>query len=180
LKRAIVKRIGAQQVTAETLAAILLRRWGLNVPEPAIVEELPIAFASMDLGYPNLLQRFGWSDSLPEPVRQVVQLQVAGVAAKLAETPTAIAADEAIDNRDRNPGNILWDGRTAAWIDHAVAISLTLTAQIDLVREAGAECGGMAGAEQMAKLVADRLATLASRVLMRFPQPMDLLQQVQH
>jgi hypothetical protein len=44
------------------------------------------------------------------------------LACGLPTAPLAAACDEAIDNRDRNLGNILWDGRDEAWIDHAMAL----------------------------------------------------------
>lgn len=111
-------------VAAEAFCACVLRSWGLNVPEPAIVDEDPIAFASTDVGYPNLLQHIGWTANLPAPVRVALEAEGARLVASLSDTPTAVAADEAIDNRDRNLGNILWDGQKAAWIDHERAVSV--------------------------------------------------------
>jgi hypothetical protein len=50
-------------------------------------------------------------------------MQVAiALACSLPSVTLATACDEAIDNRDRNLGNILWDGNTEAWIDHAFAL----------------------------------------------------------
>jgi hypothetical protein len=44
------------------------------------------------------------------------------LATSLPTAPLAAACDEAIENRDRNLGNILWDGQAEAWIDHAMAL----------------------------------------------------------
>lgn len=204
-RRAIVKRLTAQGVAAEAFCALLLRGWGLSVPQPALVVG-EIAFASLDVGYPNLKQRIGWSENLPDAVKQALAIQGAQLVASLSDTPRALSADEAIDNRDRNLGNILWDGSNVAWIDHerafglgpeqdgnklaamivgsgvdytgvqaaAVAVSLSLGAHA--VNDAMNDCGAL-GVGNFATQVTARLGPLASRVLHRFPQPVDLLNQ---
>jgi hypothetical protein len=59
-RAAILKRAPLGEVAAEAFAALLLRAWGLPVPEPFIVDEPEApAFASADAGYPNLKQRLG-------------------------------------------------------------------------------------------------------------------------
>lgn len=207
IQAAIVKRLTAQGVAAEAFCALLLRGWGLSVPQPALVAG-EIAFASLDMGYPNLKQRIGWSETLPDAVKKVLVIYGAKLVAGLADTPRALAADEAIDNRDRNFGNILWDGNNVGWIDHerafglgpepddnklatmivtsgvdytgiqaaAVAVSLSLGAQA--INDAVTEYG-ILGVESFAAQVTARLGPLASRVLQRFPQPIDLLSQPQ-
>lgn len=55
------------------------------------------------------------------PPDAAIQITMA-IACGLPSTSLATACDEAIDNRDRNLGNILWDGTTEAWIDHAYAL----------------------------------------------------------
>lgn len=205
VRAAIVKRLTAQGVAAEAFCALLLRGWGLSVPIPAIVVG-EIAFASLEVSYPNLKQRIGWSESLPYAVKHALAIQGAQLVAGLADTPRALSADEAIDNRDRNLGNILWDGSDAAWIDHerafglgpeqdgnklatmivssgvdyagvqtaAVAVSLSLGAHA--ISEAVSDCGVLDVGNFAAQVTA-RLGPLASRVLQRFPQPADLLNQ---
>lgn len=199
VRAAIVKQMPPAGVAAEAFCALLLRGWGLTVPDPAIVSS-PFSFASLDTGYPNLKQRIGWSDALPLAVKTVLEHQGAKLVAGFAETPRALAADEAIDNRDRNLGNILWDGSTVAWIDHeralglipqadtnklaamsimagdstsiqkaAIGISLSLGAQA--IADAEQECGAMPEAATFAAAVSVRLSGLANRVLARFPQP---------
>jgi hypothetical protein len=200
-----VKPMAPACVAAEAFCALLLRGWGLNVPEPAIVAD-PFAFVSIDTGYPNLKQRIGWSDALPPQVRDLLQQQGARLVAGFSETPRALAADEAIDNRDRNLGNILWDGGSVAWIDHerslgvvpqadanklalmtimagdagevqrsAIAIALTLGTQA--VAAASQDCEALPEAATFAAAITARLPGLAQRVLARFPQPADLLAQ---
>lgn len=203
VRSGFVKQMAPVSVAAETFCALLLRGWGLNVPEPAIVAT-PFAFVSIDAGYPNLKQRIGWSDTLPPQVKALLEQHGARLVAGFSETPLALAADEAIDNRDRNFGNILWDGNNVAWIDHeralgvvpqadgnklalmaimsgdpngvqrsAIGISLALGAQA--VADAQRECNVMPEVAAFAKSITERLPGLAQRVLARFPQPADLL-----
>lgn len=200
-----VKQMAPASVAAEAFCALLLRGWGLNVPEPALIAS-PFAFVSIDAGYPNLKQRIGWSDSLPASVKGLLEQHGARLVAGFADTPRALAIDEVIDNRDRNLGNILWDGSTVAWIDHerslgvvpqadanklalmalmsgdpsgvqrsAIGISLALGAQA--VHDASQECDAMPEVVAFAASISARLPGLAQRVLARFPQPPDLLTQ---
>jgi hypothetical protein len=199
VRPAIVKTLSPQGVTAEVFCALLLRGWGLSVPEPAIIAS-PLAFASMDVTYPNLNQRIGWSALLPPAVQAALEARAATLVAQFAETPQALAADEAICNRDRNLGNILWDGQNVAWIDHerslgvvpmqdlnklalmaqsstnaqnvlsaAVAFAMTLAPQV--VKDAEAECSPHVDAAAFVISVNTKLRGLAAAVLGRFPQP---------
>lgn len=122
-RTAIVKRGPIGQIAAEAFSALLLREWGLTVPEPFLIDENgQLAFASADTGYPNLKQSLGL-EGLPEgPARDAVIQVAMAIACGLPSATLATACDEAIDNRDRNLGNILWDGSTEAWIDHAYAL----------------------------------------------------------
>lgn len=164
-----------------------------------------MAFASADRGYPNLKQRCA-IDALPAgAVRQAAEYAAKRLVSGFATTPLAIAADEAIDNRDRNMGNILWDGNEVAWIDHALslgqrpdypdvnklcmmviqcnqhervapaAVGRALALDRTLATPAGAALPLALSGGSLAAYVAPRMAMLASRVLARFPQPADLL-----
>ncbi|EQD46718.1 hypothetical protein B1A_14499 [mine drainage metagenome] len=124
IRAAVVKVLEAQSVAAEAFCACLLRGWGLSVPEPAIVGGPPLAFASVDIGYPNLKQRIGWTEGMPPVLQQRLIAEGARIVAGLPDTPRALAADEAIDNRDRHLGNILWDGFNVSWIDHDRALGV--------------------------------------------------------
>ncbi len=132
LKAAVVKRMSEKAIAAECFCSLLLKRWGLNVPEPAIVGSPPEAFACIDVGYPNLLQRMGWSESLSPQTREILAQAAARLVASFEQTPLALAADEAILNLDRNLGNILWDGNTVAWIDHERALGASAQPMQDL------------------------------------------------
>lgn len=137
VRAAIVKRMEPRAVAAECFCSLLLRRWGLNVPEPAIVGSPPMAFACIDVSYPNLLQRVGWSTTLPPQVRAVLEQAAARLVASFTQTPLALAADEAIKNLDRNLGNILWNGSEVAWIDHERAVGACRDPMADVNKLAG-------------------------------------------
>ena len=122
-RAAIIKRGPIGQIAAEAFSALLLREWGLCVPEPfVVVEEAGIAFASADMGYPNLMQPLAIGGMPKGPARDKALQMAMTIACRLRSATLAAACDEAIDNRDRNLGNILWDGNTEAWIDHAFAL----------------------------------------------------------
>lgn len=203
IRAAFVKRLTPEGVAAEAFCALLLRGWGLTAPQPAIVEGPQLAFASLDAGYPNLKQRLGWSDSLPEAVKVVFVRHGCRLVASFADTPKALTADEAIDNRDRNFGNILWDGNNVAWIDHErafglvtqhdrnklvdmvvstgdhtkieqAAVAISLMLGEEAIHRAKEECGALDVA-YFAAFVASRLNRLTNKVLDRFPKPADLL-----
>lgn len=121
---AIVKRDAIQQVVAETFCALLLRGWGVPVPDPYLVaDDGSVAFGSADATYPNLSQRLGIAGFESGSAEHLAAIKLAmRLASQFPSTPLVAAADEAIDNRDRNLGNILWDGTNEAWIDHAFAL----------------------------------------------------------
>lgn len=124
-KAAILKRGPIDQVAAEAFAALLLHEWGLPVPQPCLVIEAGgVAFASIDTGYPNLKHHTGL-DSLPEgPAKDAAIKTAMSLVLSFPTTPLATACDEAIDNRDRNLGNVLWDGSKESWIDHALSFGV--------------------------------------------------------
>lgn len=121
---AIVKRDAIPQVIAEAFCALLLRGWGIPVPDPYLVADADtVAFGSADATYPNLMQRLGIAGFENGGVEHQAAVRLATrLASQLPSAPLVAAADEAIDNRDRNLGNILWDGTSEAWIDHAFAL----------------------------------------------------------
>jgi hypothetical protein len=123
MRAAVLKRCPLDEVIAEAFCALLLRAWQLPVPDPFLVEESTgLSFASADMGYPNLKQQLGIG-GLPQGLARDAALAVARVlACSFPTSPLAAACDEAIDNRDRNLGNVLWDGQSEAWIDHALAV----------------------------------------------------------
>lgn len=202
-RAAIIKRMARQSVLAEAFCALLLRGWGLSVPDPYLVDEGDtISFASADATYPSLKQRLGIGGIPPGPAFDAVLKVAVHIVAQVSQTPVALMADEAIDNRDRNLGNILWDGQDVAWIDHELTLGLAqhmddfnkLAAMVGATQQASpvktsAIAAWMAvdrstpaaaaqlctDTEEFAALVTNRLNGLGTRILSRFPAPQDLL-----
>lgn len=199
-RAAILKKGPIDQIAAESFCALLLKAWGLNVPDPFLVRlTADIGFASADVGYPNLKQSLGVGAIPHGPARAAAELIACKVAAEFRSTPIALAADEAIGNRDRNLGNILWDGRQEAWIDHAMcldagsdmadvnklAIIVQQTDKVDAIaRSAVAQALALdasaivpadeavqasLGHTGSAEFVARRIVQLATRIVDRFP-----------
>ncbi|WP_447902955.1 hypothetical protein [Stenotrophomonas pavanii] len=206
---AVLKRDTPDLVFAEALCGMLLTKWGLRVPAPYLVNEPDrISFASADVGYPNLKKALGLDSQYlsAEEADELTRLAF-DVVMSFPTTSLAIALDEAIDNRDRNLGNILWDGSEEAWIDHAFALGngvampdrnilceiatingiadQTSQAAIarwasldrDAVADAAGEIGVLHDCAAWQDLVLQRLDTLGMRILARFPRPHDLLSQ---
>lgn len=207
-KRAAVLKVGSiGETTAESFCALLLKAWGLDVPDPFLVRLASgFGFASVDAGYPSLKQRVGLSDSVPcGPARTAAEQLACALVAGFKETPLALCADEAIGNRDRNLGNILWDGRRVSWIDHAIcleegdaypdrnllalmaslsgngdsisrsAVGQALALSRDAIYEAANATVSILGHGDPAAYVAERINTLSTRIIARFPSPADLL-----
>lgn len=123
LRSAVLKRGSIGEVTAEAFSALVLRAWGLPVPDPFLIEEKgKLVFASADVQYPNLKQKVGLLN-LPNGAAAEAALKLAvNLVCGFPTTGLAVACDEAIDNRDRNLGNVLWDGNAEVWIDHAYSL----------------------------------------------------------
>ncbi|MEN9493655.1 MAG: hypothetical protein RJA63_4104 [Pseudomonadota bacterium] len=131
--------------------------------------------------------------------------QIESVILKRQPLPQVLAADEAIDNRDRNLQNVLWNGTSELWIDHENALgngarlkdtnklcemAVALGRDGDMSRAAIAAWMVLDRAEPeaardllavhadtsaQASFVAQRLSGLGQRILSRFPAPNDLL-----
>lgn len=122
-RSAILKRGPLDEIAAEVFAALLLRAWSLPVPDAyLVVDGSALSFGSADVGYPNLKQALGLGALPVGPARDAAVAVAMALAPSLPTAPLAAACDEAIENRDRNLGNILWDGQSEAWIDHALAL----------------------------------------------------------
>ena len=121
-RAAVLKRGPIEEVAAEAFAALLLRAWSLPVPDAfLVVDGKTLSFGSADTGYPNLKQALGLHTLPAGPARDAAVTLAMILATSLPTAPLAAACDEAIENRDRNLGNVLWDGQAEAWIDHALA-----------------------------------------------------------
>lgn len=120
---AVLKRGPLGDVAAEAFGAALLRAWGLPMPTPYLVHEpAGLSFASAEEAYPSLRKRLGLDVLPPGPARDAAVRVGSLLASGMPSAGLATAADEAIENHDRNLGNILWDGTAEAWIDHAYAL----------------------------------------------------------
>ena len=210
LKKAILKRGPHDHIIAEAFCALLLRGWGLSIPDPFLIDDDGnVAFASAYLDYPNLKQNLGYSPELPPEQQEIIKARAIEILFSLKSTSLAIACDEAIDNRDRNLGNVLWDGTSDAWIDHAFCVgqgchlpdrNKLCDLAIGTNHEEDATQGGVAHALILdknlpddaqlaveaqatsagnAEFVASRMESLATRILTRFPAPLDLFNPVE-
>lgn len=200
--QAIIKRLNPRETAVECFCAELLSLWGLPTAPAALVDDgATLVFASLDTGYPSLKRRFGIDLDMTKP-EQVRRARAAGELIKQwDEIPTVIAADEAIRNRDRNLGNILWDGATRTYIDHAAALDpgarginvlaglmYAVGASEKMERAAVAACFTLAAdaikkategmpetwlefKNEFSDFVSERLPQLANEVISCFPKP---------
>lgn len=202
---AICKRVSREQIAAECYAATLLKAWGLHVPTPLIVVDRDELLFGSTEEYPSLKQRLSISSDLPPDQFATVLRIACEIVASFEETPLAIVADEAIDNRDRNVGNILWDGSTPSFIDHEAAFGLSKDRDanklVNMVINAGKteavsiksvassltwtlpEIHDLSSHTDLdvsafSAYVSARIATISARVLDRFPKPIDLLSEI--
>ena len=200
----ILKELSMPAVAAECFAALLLREWGLNVPEPVLVDMSGVlAFGSVELIYPSLHQKFQY-ELIPDELKQQVLAHMATIIGQWKQTPLAIAVDEVIGNKDRNIGNLLWDGGEPYFIDHERCFDLVnqpdMNKLVELLKKGNFDVTSILqaavtaaqaltlGVMQEAEVASDHLDTsgysdyiksrmpnLVMLVLNRFPQPQDLL-----
>ncbi|SMF93964.1 hypothetical protein SAMN02949497_1260 [Methylomagnum ishizawai] len=198
---AIVKHLPLDTVLAECVCAMVMRGWGLPVPEPVLIREHgEWLFASLEVGYPNLKQRLGLHDGLPPDTQVLLTKYAAMIVCGWADAPRALAVDELIANADRNLGNFLWDGVDHAYIDHERTLGLAphehnimvvlaeLAGKLDAM-ESGAVASALALDRSIPSeiespedvdfsgyvhYIEKRLGELPAKVLERFPQPDDL------
>lgn len=210
VKHAAVLKFGsAEEVAAEATASLLLSGWGVPVPQPYLVaRDDGLCFASSDVGYPNLKKRLNF-DHLPDSAKPAVALFASKLVCSLQSMPLTAACDEAIDNRDRNLGNVLWDGEDEVWIDHAYSFGVGNKPDVNklcaMAISAGAteevQRGALAAAMVLDRAlpssvdqalrptpidhpefldkVRERLSNIGASLLARFPQPADLFDQAQ-
>ncbi|WP_024930955.1 hypothetical protein [Methylophilus sp. OH31] len=200
----ILKELSLPAIAAECFAALLLREWGLNVPEPILVSTNgSYAYGSAEVTYPSLKQKFQY-DSLPAELQQIILLRMANIVREWKQTPIAIAVDEAIGNKDRNIGNILWDGGEPYFIDHErsfnlipqpdtnklvelsilgnqhgtamiqAAVAAARSLSLSVVEEVTVAAANL-DTTNFSEYIKSRMPHLVALVLNRFPQPNDLL-----
>lgn len=204
--RVVLKDCSQEYVAAEAIASLLLSGWGLPVPQPYLtLKQGKLCFASADVGYPNVLKFVGWSENHPPQAQLVLGQIAARIVLGLSSSSLAMACDEAIDNRDRNLGNVLWDGARESWIDHAYCFGLGLEQGNDNKLCAIAKAAGLDGAGALSAamamnrdlpevvrelirgsdidspsyldLVVDKLNKIGVSLSARFPKPNDLFGQ---
>jgi hypothetical protein len=204
---AILKTGSLKEIAAEAAASLLLSGWGLPVPQPFLVlRGNDLCFASADAGYPNLKKRLNWDHALPE-AKAALEAVAFALVCKFPSMPLATACDEAIDNRDRNLGNILWDGQDEVWIDHAYsfgvgsrpdmnklcvmavaagaadevqlgALAASMTLDRKLPDKVDEQLHGTAvDMPELLTTVSNKLSAIGASLLARFPQPADLFGQ---
>lgn len=201
LHRAILKRLPQDGVLVECFCGMLLRAYGLPCPEPILIRDGDtLAFASLEVDYPNLKQRLCWDERHPEVIKAVLLRTGAAIVCGWQDAPLALAIDEWIANADRNLGNFLWDGESHVYIDHERALGRVthrhnlmahyaeLSGQTEIMQRGSVSAALMLNSAALAALsgpmdvdfsalvdyVEKRLSGLASQILQRFPQPHDL------
>lgn len=203
---AIVKELDPPHIAAECFAALLLRSWGLNVPEPILVHDGDkVLFGSLEVDYPSLKQRFNISDGLSKPILDALFDHLSELIKTWEQTPLAIAIDEAIGNKDRNLGNVLWDGGEPSFIDHERCFGLANDEDSNHLAAIASLEGSFISVQQAAirfciallpsfidkastdskgldtigynQYIKSNLHHLPQKVLSRFPQPNDILSQ---
>lgn len=118
----IVKSCNQHELAAECFCALLAKDLGLNAPECGIVLEGGVwHFASLDVGYPNLLQAFNYV-AIPPPMNKVLLALMIVNLSKWPSIGKLLSFDVLIKNADRNLGNLLTDGIDHWVIDHARAM----------------------------------------------------------
>ena len=209
-KQAAVLKTGSlEEIAAEATASLLLSGWGLPVPQPFLVlRGNDLCFASADVGYPNLKKRLNFELVAPE-AKKALEAHASRIVCGFRSAPLATACDEAIDNRDRNFGNILWDGQDEVWIDHAYSFGIgnldNLNKLCMMAVAAGAteevQRGALAASmaidralpkrvedtlhgspvdmPELLSVVTQRLSNIGSSLIARFPQPADLFGRAQ-
>lgn len=202
----VAKKMGAKQTEAECICAAILRHWGISVPEPVLLShpDGSLLFGSIHTGYPDLKHRLAIVDGLTKQQLEPLILRAAHIVNTWEDAPKALAADEAIENGDRNLGNFLWDGENEhAYIDHEralgnegfksnqIAILSVLTGEYQKMQMSAAtfafselrnsldfpdpELG--LDFQRGIDFVREKVQFLGAKVLARFPRPVDLFNQ---
>ncbi len=118
----VAKVVAPAEIMAECFCSLLALELGLPAAEPLILFDQNTGrqmFGSVDFPHPNLSQFLVLGDA-PNGWQLWGEL--------MAEWPAladVVAFDEWINNRDRNPGNILWkDESDFVLIDHGKALNI--------------------------------------------------------
>jgi hypothetical protein len=119
----IAKAIPPLEIVGEVYCSLLCRSVDLPTPEPLILrcqDTNKVMFGSVDFPHPNCTQFFSFTDDDPTWLERWTDLL-----SRWPAFPAVVAFDEWINNRDRNPGNLLWrDYNEFSLIDHGKAVGL--------------------------------------------------------
>jgi len=119
----IAKTVPPLEIIGEVYCSLLCRSLDLPTPEPLILRSQDTGdfmFGSIDFAHPNCTQFFNFSDNDPTWLERWTSLL-----SRWPAFPSVVAFDEWINNRDRNPGNVLWrDYNEFSLIDHGKAVGL--------------------------------------------------------
>jgi hypothetical protein len=125
---AYAKRLTDLEFLVELMAALMGKEIGLPIPEPvvALSETDEVWFASVDMKFPDLSRHlFIDNNQIPNTPQNTE------IFYRLANWPAiqhAIEFDEWIANKDRNIGNVLFDGKDQFYlIDHNLAMQPPFT-----------------------------------------------------
>ncbi len=202
---AVAKAIPPANIERECVCAVVLRAWGISVPEPLLLEQPDgtVCFGSLDAEYPSLAKRLAITKDLPDEIEAVLVQLASAIICSWDDAPQALAADEIIENGDRNLGNFLWSGgKEHMYIDHERALGgapFTSNHMVMYAQISGATEQMCRGAVDFARRLApnlprpaadhgldfqwgidrirDRIAGSAQCILDRFPSPDDLFSQ---
>ncbi|MDR3572340.1 MAG: hypothetical protein P4L50_00625 [Anaerolineaceae bacterium] len=123
----IAKQIPIPEILGEIFCALLCRSLDLPAPEPLLLKNQETGlwmFGSIDLAYPNCSQ-FLMLDASNQRAYEKSCFIWSQFLSKWPSLPKTIAFDEWVNNKDRNPGNLLWqDENEFALIDHGRALNL--------------------------------------------------------
>ena len=203
--RVVAKRIRTREIEAECICAILLRSWGISVPEPVLLpaDDGTVLYGSVHTEYPNLKHGLGIVSGLSTEREKKLFIIAAAIVCTWDDAAQALAADELIENGDRNIGNFLWDGEDHAYIDHERALGLQpfdentiarlaeIAGETTKMRMMSATFAFKKQTEPLPSMdhqdhmdfawgvdfIAERVRNLGERVLAQFPTPRDLFNQ---